>query len=403
VLERPLKRNIAFVSTALPPSASGQAKVLERLIRTRPDCIFWFLSDNLTTFTQRPGEGYGHYLRLSAPKPPRIGGELSGAIGAFNNRLGYQRAVKDRAVEIEGLLRGSQGLAVVGCSGNPFDLAAAAIAARKISAPFFAYLFDDPVFQWPQGPLRNLAIQLEPAWSRQAKAVICPNEILANEYAKRTGRPAVVVRNPIDDDAMLETAPAPRQASTGPVRILYSGSVYHAQGDAFANLTQAMARTPGRYRLDVYTSQPPEALANNGLHGPDVVRHDHVGGAEIAEIQRTSDILFLPLAFNSTIQDVLMSSSPGKMAEYLTSGRPVLVHAPAGSFVSEFFRKTGAGYVVDQPSVDELARGLQVLASDGDLCARFAAAARSAAREFSQAESRRRFWRLIDGVAERTE
>jgi len=36
------------------------------------------------------------------------------------------------------------------------------------------------------------------------------------------------------------------------------------------------------------------------------------------------------------------------MGEYLASGRPILVHAPAESFIAEYCNKYNCGYVVDE-------------------------------------------------------
>jgi glycosyltransferase involved in cell wall biosynthesis len=396
-----MTKSVVFVSTALPPSASGQAKVLERLIRNTTDKAFWFLSDNPSTFTQSPGDGFGHYIRLAERNFAWTRSDLPPALASIRKRIDKLKPVRDRAREIHGILLGVSPRVIVGCSGNPFDLAAAALAAQELKVPYVAYLFDDPIYQWPEGPHRAFARHLEPLWSQMAASTIVPNEVLAAEFKKRSGRDAFIVRNPLDGDEVFQglASTSSVAAMRTPVRLAYTGSVYHAQGDAFANLTAAMALTPGRYRLDVYTSQSQSALVENGLSGPDLVRHDHVGDREVAQVQHNADILFLPLAFRSTIQEVLMSSSPGKLAEYLSSGRPILVHAPAGSFVSEFFRRTGAGYVVDRPSIQELAQGLNNLATDPELCARLTGAARTAAHDFSCRTSRERFWQLIDGVA----
>jgi hypothetical protein len=48
-----------------------------------------------------------------------------------------------------------------------------------------------------------------------------------------------------------------------------------------------------------------------------VVRHPHIPQSRVAAILRQADVLFLPLAFRSPIQEVIRTSAPGKMGEYL--------------------------------------------------------------------------------------
>jgi hypothetical protein len=76
----------------------------------------------------------------------------------------------------------------------------------------------------------------------------------------------------------------------------------------------------------------------------------------------------------------------------------VLVHAPRGSFVADFFQRHRAGLVVDEPDVAQVAEGLRALATDSDLRARLTAQAAAAGGEFSTAESRCRFWGVVDGL-----
>lgn len=393
-----VKTNIAFVSTALPPSASGQGKVLERLVVGRPENNYWFFSDNAETFTQKQGEELGAYIQLKPRLAGLINWQFRNPIGNVNRLVGYRAASKMRAREIVDSLRNSQLDAIVGCSGNPFDLMAACLAARQLDVPFIAYLFDDPVFQWPAGELRSLARRLECVWSNRAHTIVCPNEVLASEVMKRTGREAVIVRNPTNDSHVGNAAEIPVEPD-GVKRVVYTGSIYHAHKDAFERLVAAVNMHEGRYRIDIYSHQQQEMLAGYGLTGAHVRWNSYLGDAQVAAVQRSAHILFLPLAFNSNIQDVLMSSAPAKMGEYLIAGRPVLAHAPAGSFVSSFFRERRAGYVVDEPSVSGVAEALKVLVEDQSLATEFVANALKAAKGFTIEESRRSFWGILDSAS----
>lgn len=270
---------------------------------------------------------------------------------------------------------------IVACSGDLVDLPASCLAARRAEIPFVPYLFDDYLYQWT-GSMRAAARRMEPWVMKHAKAVIVPNEYLRDEYAKRYGVRATVVRNPcpLPDLAALDAVP--RVFPPEGIAIVYTGAVYHAHYDAFRNLVAAIRRL-GRpdIRLHLYTAQTAEEIGRIGLAGSPVVHHPHIPPAEVPAVLRQADILFLPLGFDTPIPEVIRTSAPGKTGEYLSVGRPILVHAPEDSFVSWYFRENRCGLVVDRSDPDLLSASIRRLFSDGDLRAGLGARARSAAEK----------------------
>jgi hypothetical protein len=127
--------------------------------------------------------------------------------------------------------------------------------------------------------------------------------------------------------------------------------------------------------------------------------HPHVDLQESLAIQHDADMLFLPLAFHSPIPEVLRTSAPGKMGEYLSSGRPILVHAPQDSFLSWFFRQHRCGVVVDSPDCGLLADAVRdILAGSGDLPEMILRARRIADAEFDEVNQAKLFHSYIQSV-----
>jgi glycosyltransferase involved in cell wall biosynthesis len=129
------------------------------------------------------------------------------------------------------------------------------------------------------------------------------------------------------------------------------------------------------------------------------VLHDHVPHGDIAPVQRQADILFLPLAFNSPIAEVIRTSAPGKTGEYLSVGKPILVHAPEDTFISWYFRQHQCGLVVDRDDTNLLALAITRLSSDQDLCAQISdRARRRAAEDFDVRNVQRHFVELLQSL-----
>ena len=147
--------------------------------------------------------------------------------------------------------------------------------------------------------------------------------------------------------------------------ITYTGSVYWAQRDAFQALVTALDRMPS-VQIQIVSDVHPEMLRGQGVWSDRLsVTHSELSG--IADYQRRADILYLPLAFSSRAPDVIRTAAPGKLAEYLVAGVPILVHAPSFSYIATDAREHGWGFVVDTLDPAELADAIRMLLSDPEL------------------------------------
>jgi glycosyltransferase involved in cell wall biosynthesis len=139
-------------------------------------------------------------------------------------------------------------------------------------------------------------------------------------------------------------------------------------------------------RFHIYTSQTERELKERGISGPEVICHAHIRESEIPKVLRQADILFLPLAFSSPIPEVIRTSAPGKMGEYLSVAKPILVHAPGDSFCSWFFRRHGCGVVVDESDCGLLAEQIDNLIASEETRKRLSEKARKVSEEFFRIE-----------------
>jgi glycosyltransferase involved in cell wall biosynthesis len=309
-----------------------------------------------------------------------------------------------RARHIARILRRERCRALVACSGDLLDIPAGFIAARSFGVAFFAYMFDDYASQWIQPFPRQFGQFAQATWhslARLCTGVIVPNEALQVEYRRRYGIEAVVVRNPTDDAIEPDDEAHPWPARSDEIRIVYTGAIYDAHLDAFRNLIAALRRLaqPG-IRLHIYSHFVAPGVRAEGLTGP-VVFHPPVPLHESLQVQRQADVLFLPLAFHSPYPEIVRTSAPGKMGELLASGRPVLVHAPANSFVSEYCRAHDCAQVSDRDDPAALAAAVRRLLTDAALRARLTRhAKRYAQQDFSRRVSQQRFLEAVLGRAE---
>jgi hypothetical protein len=400
---RDLPQKIAVLSHVLPPSSSGQAVVLYRVLRDWDAARYCLIStkdyrdqqilaaDRVThrlpaVYHHLPAEAQFRLLdsrpfhwarrlvtRRQQPVPqpsagpsaaPVVAGPAArksvlarlkdrcrGAIQWWDDWVNVRSQLKQRAKALLRICAQEKCTALVACSGDLIDIPAAFLAAQWMGIPFFPYMFDDYSQQWTNPSARRFAWGMCPQVIGQAAAVIVPNEFLARAYQKEYGVEAVIVRNPLEVVPPFALRP---HEGTRPHRIVFTGTIYEAHFDAFTNLLQALRRFPdGAIEFHIYTSSDPAYLANHGVAHPAIL-HSSVSSAEAIEVQQSADLLFLPLAFDSPYPEVINTSAPGKVGEYLASSRPVLVHVPKESFLSWYCRSRDCAAVVDVPDANLL-------------------------------------------------
>lgn len=396
-----ISHRLCIVSHSLPPSPTGQAMVLYRLLLGQQQFSYCLVSTDCNQDSVDSGASTmldAPYFRLGQvpgiPMIHRLGSESAKIILDGLYRI-YRYAVQIRRIVVQ-----QRCTAILACSGDPFDLPAAYLASRFAKVPLIPYMFDDYLYQWT-GPYRTLSRLFAGRIMKSAEDVIVPNEHLKRDYDARYGIESTVIHNPcVIDDYGIPEPNAKNYRHTlesSQVNIVYTGSVYHAHYDAFRNMVSAIEKS-GRddIKLHIFTAQSESQLALAGVAGSMVQVHQHIPPDEVPSILHQADILFLPLAFESAIPEVIMTSAPGKTGEYLAAGRPIIVHAPKNSFLAEYFAANGCGVVVDVNDPTVLSASLLKILGDQALRNELVINARSqAAKDFDLEKVRENFMAVV--------
>jgi len=286
---------------------------------------------------------------------------------------------------------------LVACTGDIADIPAGFLASRARGIPFVAYIFDDYVYQWTGG-YRQFAKIISPFIFKNSSGIIGPNEFICEEYRQRYGRKPTLVRNPCDDTLLAKMTLTRQSRSNRKITIMYSGAIYHANYDSFRNLLNAIEYFDN-VELHIFTSQSFEQLESQGIYSEKLYIHSHLSYNEMLKEQQKADILFLPLAFESPIPEVIRTSAPGKMGEYLASGKPVLAHTPPDSFVNYYLEIHKCGMVVAKNNPKALSDGIKKMIDDVDYCLEITRNAKLRAQnEFLPHISQKHFIELLSSI-----
>jgi glycosyltransferase involved in cell wall biosynthesis len=243
---------------------------------------------------------------------------------------------------------------------------AAYFAHRLTGAPLVVYELDE----WRASvsgaglPSRLLEAMLHGPMLRSAKTTWVMSEPLGRALKQRFGIEARVMPHSVDLASFKRTK---RPIAQSEFRLFYTGAIYSAQADAIARVAQAVDQVEFPCRLILYTPESPESLAALGIAGRRLSIERPVPPENIPGILAQADALLLPFSFESVTRDVVSTSLPTKTADYLAAGVPILVHAPCYATTTRLALEEGWALTVTEASVEAVAKGVGLLASDANL------------------------------------
>ncbi len=323
-------------------------------------------------------------LRSGRPSDREVG-ETVGAAAAPSGRRGWLRTTVLAALNVPDTETGwilpavaagrrlarRLDIACLFSSGPVWSSHLAALGlARLTGLPWVAH-FRDP---WSQGSFFSgenrwadrANARLERAVVRRADTVICVTDrhtdLLRRHYTACAPEKFVTVPNGYDSAEweQAEKDAAAGGASARGVRfvITHAGALYAGRSplpvlEALRRLAQTGDFTLDRVRFDVIVNDKVRQLPD-GRDIMDVAQEMGLGGSvqvlgplprrETLRRLLDSDLLLL-LGHNFTVQ------VPGKLYEYLRSGRPILALVPAGA-QTDLLRATGGAWIVEPDDVD---------------------------------------------------
>lgn len=244
-------------------------------------------------------------------------------------------------------------------------LLSAYILHKITRIPLSIYFFDCYSVAQTKMLRKYFAKPIERWAVKSATNIFVMSEALQDYYQSKYGVASILLPHPVDTDDYYNV-PKVEGNKRDRVKIVYTGMIYDAHYDSILNLIKAI-RNLQNIEFHIYSRKSFGELEKKGICGRNVIYHGLIKQREAAKVQASADILFLPLAFKSPYPDIIRTASPGKLPEYLASGRPILVHAPPDSYISWYARKYGWGYVVDKSDPDQLKNAVLRVINDNEL------------------------------------
>ena len=261
----------------------------------------------------------------------------------------------------------------------PYYLWLGRVLAEKFKIPYVLHIMDD----WPNRFVKqhNSAIDrlfLKQVFEKEfnslisnSKLNICISPEMAAEYKERYNKEFIPFHNTIDIDEWFQNEKYYSQDEET-FSIVYIGAVTADKElyslidikDAVIALNEEGINCQFQiYTADVWREPAEKHLTAGNVSG-------YAGFLDRADLPATltaSDLLVLPINFDEKSLEYIKLSIQTKVPEYMASGTPSLVYAPAASPNARYAREEGWGAVVSEINVDILKEKIKEIIFDEDL------------------------------------
>lgn len=193
--------------------------------------------------------------------------------------------------------------------------------------------------------------KLERKVLRQADRIIVTSKATKTDFARITNKPIDVITNGFDSEAFV---PMPLDTKFS---LAHIGSLLSERNPVFLwqVLAELVNEVPGfseHFELKLIGTLSPEVLESIHLYQLDafVKNPGYVPHSQAVAQQRSSQVLLL-IEINSLHTKSII---PGKLFEYMASGRPILAIGPNGSDFADIIAETNTGVFVDYAAKGKL-------------------------------------------------
>lgn len=346
-LHSPEEKKFALVSHILPPTASGQSIMLERILRDIDPNKYILIATEQTLYNQKN-------------QIPELKGRSITVVDKFPAERFYNITLIYFGISVlKAFVRGwlvakhvvaEKCTTLLGCSGDPYDLPATYFASVFSGAELVPYYFDDYFTHWGDRQHNRLAGIFEKVLVERARGVIVPNEFLQSKVISRGYKRAQLVRNPAFQGAVPMEVERLEDEHLSDISIVFAGSIYHVNAEAIGILqkaTKLLSPYGISCTIDVFSNQTAEQVSHFGIGSENIQFHNHISSDAIFEKMQEADLLLIPFAVNSGVPELVATSAPGKLGDYLASGTPILAVVPENTFVSWYLKEHQCGLVVE--------------------------------------------------------
>lgn len=235
---------------------------------------------------------------------------------------------------------------ILGIFPDDFYLFLAYRLSKKLNIPLYSW-FHNTYLDNYTGYRKIFASYLQPKVFNRSKKVFVMSDGMKNYFNSRYQN--INFSTLVHGFKLPEFSLQPiseNKIQTKKVKFLFTGSLNESCRDASVRMMKVIINQP-HYELHAYTGNPKIDFENYGISGDRFFYHGFINLFQLYEEMKNFDIMLLPHGFIGNRTDVEFKTIfPTRTIPLLLSGKPILAHAPAETFLVEFLIKNDCAWVV---------------------------------------------------------
>ena len=243
---------------------------------------------------------------------------------------------------------------------------AAALVSWVCRLPLVLIVHDDWVAAELQTSLvlKYFCESLFRAVAKRAAHIYAVTPYMGEMLSEKYGVSSEVQMPAIEPAASADSLGAYAKDDDESLRIIYAGTLTGATDDSFKLLLELVKSEKLReygikaWELLLFVMATPEQAQAAGWEHERIKFQGWVSQAELKAALATADILFLPFSFREEERFATAQAFPSKTADYLNSGKPILIFAPPYSSLVRYAQQFGFAEIVGEPDQEQLARSI---------------------------------------------
>ncbi|GEM_PF-1258507 len=357
---------MVLVSSYFPPVVGGTSTVLHNLVSQLNSEKVSIVTEYRDLPADAPRTQVPKVLKIYQTAIPSVLFKKIPYIWRWERFLRFALVFRVRDLTLQAV-KESNAKFILGVYPNWPFLIGAYLAHRKSGIPLLTYHMDIPVRRSAMAAFEGFFIETyEEKILRSAKERLIVSEGYAQDFRHRFGLNSILLPHSIDlkeiQRRMGELHGPPENGST---RIVHTGIV-EGQREGLLRIAETLHQNPDLdAKLILSTPTPKDRLLNQGFDLPCVeilsLPHD-----KVLDLQASAHILVTVLPFFHKTKEGALTGYPTKLVEYLATGRPILIHAPAWTHLCQHARRHGYASIVDGVCKNSIADAVRKIKKDND-------------------------------------
>jgi len=234
--------------------------------------------------------------------------------------------------------------------------------SEKLNIPFFPYLHDTIVESLSDTPLEKYGNKVQSKVFRTASHIFVMSEGMQRLYEGKYNIKTTPILH-----IYPEEFTAIKRVTNESNQVFWGGAIYRINHVALSRLLCVCKELS----LDILcATNPSEKMLEKFSYPLDTMRFEFYSNRkDYIDVLKTNKFLLLALNWpeeTSVDRDEISTIFPTKVAEYLNSGVPIIVHCPEHYFMAKFFMKYDCGLVLGTRDSFTMKSKIQSLLQDGE-------------------------------------